>query len=105
MSDVQVVNCRDSCGAAVGFPSETSMEEARTSLTEAGWVWLDSAFRWRCPTCSRKLSEVTAAQVSDPAFVDEIAPRSRGALPKNTAETIKPPVDVAKEANSQLDWG
>lgn len=94
-------NCRDGCGSFLA-PPENEVE-AEAVLTSAGWVFLASAYRWRCPTCVGML-KTEATRVSDPEFVDNVAPRSRGAPPKNTAETIKPPVDVAKEADSQLDW-
>lgn len=102
--EVQVVNCRDGCGTFSEFAFGTVLEEAAVELSAAGWTFLASVARWRCPACGERLTAVTASLASDPDFADKLDPRSRGALPRNTAVTIVPPADVAKEANSQLSW-
>lgn len=100
----QVVNCRDGCGTYVEFSDNANLETAATELTAAGWGWLSSVSRWRCPGCIERLNTVTAALAADPDFADKLDPRSRGALPRNTASTILPPVNVAAKQANQLSW-
>ena len=104
MQELQIVNCRDGCGTFEEFPIGTLLEEATSRLNACGWSFLASVARWRCPGCYVRLSEVAASLAADPNFADKLDPRSRGALPRNTAVTIVPPANVAAEANSQLYW-
>lgn len=105
MSTTQFVSCRDGCGAEVEFPDATTLAEAAAALTAKGWVWLSSVGRWRCDGCANRLTTVVAQLEADPTFADRLDPRSRGALPRNTAVTIVPPVNVAMHGGEVLDWG
>lgn len=104
MSQILVVNCRDGCGTFEPFAPEVSAEEASDALLAIGWLFLASVSRWRCPACKDRLDNVIAASVNDPDFADKLDPRSRGALPRNTAVTILPPANVAEQDNSTLVW-
>jgi hypothetical protein len=101
----QFVPCRDGCGTEVEFPAGVTLHEAAEQLTAKGWVWLASVARWRCPACANRLNTVKAQLAADPTFADRLDPRSRGALPRNTAVTIVPPVNVAAHGGDTLDWG
>ena len=104
MSHAQFVPCRDGCGTEVEFAAGTTLHEATEALNARGWVWLASVGRWRCQACAERLTTVRAQLAADPTFADRLDPRSRGALPRNTAVTIVPPVNVAQHGGEQLDW-
>lgn len=103
-AQAQFVPCRDGCGAEVEFADGVTLNEAAEELRAKGWVWMASVGRWRCDACANRLSTVTAQLAADPTFADRLDPRSRGALPRNTAVTILPPVDVARHGGEVLDW-
>lgn len=80
-----MIKCRDLCGA-----SQVDEDAALAS----GWSFLSISKNWRCASCVRALD--VAAQYpgtpAQPGLKDPLAPDSRGALPKATAETISAPV-------------
>lgn len=73
-----MINCRDGCGA-------------ETTDDGGSFTFLAIAGGWRCGACVRKLLETSALVGVDGETTDKLDPKSRGALPKETASTISPP--------------
>jgi hypothetical protein len=62
-------------------------------IDKSGWSLLEISGRYRCPTCTHLLHGVSFIPGTRPGdFIDKVPPNSRGALPKETASTISPPV-------------
>ena len=79
------VACREgkACGKEVASDDEAM---------QAGWTWLAVAGGWRCGDCVRSLRQAGAIAGTDGQTEDLLDPKSRGALPKETASGILPPV-------------
>ena len=78
------IGCRDSCGAKVeGFEEDA---------LKAGWHYLMITKNWRCPDCTRALGMAQHLQGTPGGYTpDRLDPKSRGALPRETASGILPP--------------
>jgi hypothetical protein len=82
----EVIACSSGCG------NKTWLNE-KGEPAQAGWEYLSISARWRCGTCWRELRAASAFPGAPAGeFIDAIPPDSRGALPKETATTISPPV-------------
>lgn len=83
-NDVPELRCHDACGAVVAD------EDAATA---AGWSYLHALQSWRCGACARALYEASVIKGTEPVpFTDTLPPSSIGALKRETASTIQPPV-------------
>jgi hypothetical protein len=78
-----LIRCRDACGAVVADEQEAQ---------DSSWSWLSISKAWRCPECMRALRTAAALVGTDGVTADTLPPHSRGALPKETASSIAPPV-------------
>lgn len=80
-----VIGCRDSCGREVrGFEEDALL---------VGWHYLDITKNWRCPDCTRALGAAQNIVGTEGGYApDPLPPTSRGALAKETASSIYPPV-------------
>jgi hypothetical protein len=77
------LRCRDQCGRAL--PGEEA-------AMQAGWTCLSIAGGWRCGPCGAELYAASRLVGAGEPGRDELPPDSRGALPRETASTILPPV-------------
>lgn len=80
-----MISCRDECGTRIN-------DEIAAAI--AGWSYLSITRSYRCGVCCRVLAAAFAtvgreALASD--CVDRLDPRSRGALPRETASGITAP--------------
>jgi hypothetical protein len=81
MDDISI-RCRGQCGAVVA--------DDRAAL-QAGWSYLQITAGWRCGACERELYAASHIVGTDTVTSDALDPKSRGALPKETASSILPP--------------
>jgi hypothetical protein len=85
MSEQAFIQCRDGCGALVR-PDDNG--------DAPGWTLLAIAGGWRCGACTRALDKAARIAGLNEDSPDNLPPDSRGALPKETASTITPPVRI-----------
>jgi hypothetical protein len=77
------IRCRDACGAVVHDEQQAE---------DSAWSLLAISNAWRCPACDRALRQAAQIVGTEGITPDTLPPASRGALPKETASTIAPPV-------------
>lgn len=77
-----LIGCRGGCGLKMADDDAAS---------QAGWNYLEITKGWRCGTCERELRAASGIVGHGLDSGDDLAPDSRGALPKETASTITAP--------------
>lgn len=98
------IRCRDGCGLEVVAQTYADAEQ---KCNDAGWSYQHiRGGGYRCGTCERALlgAQTIPGAPAQEDFVDQVPPRSRGALPKETASTIVPPFRPGHSSSGQLDW-
>ncbi len=78
-----MISCQDRCGASVAD---------EMAAQQAAWTYLSITGRYRCTDCRRALAAAATMRGTDDETPDTLPRDSRGALPKETASTITPPV-------------
>ena len=77
------IRCRDTCGRSV---------EDEAAALQAGWSYLEITKAYRCGACDGALRAVRHIIGPDAVTPDNLPPDSLGAIKRETASGILPPV-------------
>ena len=79
-----MISCNAGCRSEV---------ENAKAAEDAGWSFLPISGGYRCGGCERELAAANHILGTNAVTIDTLDPKSRGALPKATAQTIKGPAE------------